>query len=134
MRFPVYLHETETGTYSGFVPDVMGCIFAGSTVDEALADAHDAISVHVEALYDHEMELPEAHTIQEHVDNEACKGGMWALVDVDLSKYDGKVVRINVTLPEHLLSRMDSYVEAHAEYGSRSGFIASMARKVLASV
>ncbi|EMA4402894.1 type II toxin-antitoxin system HicB family antitoxin, partial [Escherichia coli] len=50
-------------------------------------------------------------------------------VDIDLSKYDGKAVKLNITLPQNLLTKIDSYVESHKEYGSRSGFIAELARR-----
>lgn len=132
MRYPVYLHETESKTYSGFAPDVKGCIFAGNTVDEALADAVEAIDLHIESLYDHGKNIPEAKTINAHKDNDSCKDGIWAFVDVDITKYEGKAIRLNISLPQNLVSRIDTYVDAHKEIESRSSFIADIARRVLA--
>lgn len=131
MRFPVYLHKTETNTYSGFAPDIMGCFFAGSTVDEALSDAYEAIDAHIESLADAEKAIPQARTIEEHIDDEDCQGGLWAFVEVDITKYDSKAIRLNITLPQNLLTGIDYYVESHKEYGSRSGFIAAIARREL---
>ena len=48
-----------------------------------------------------------------------------------MSKYDGKAVKLNITLPQNLLVKIDQYVETHREYGSRSGFLADLARREL---
>ncbi|MBY4953239.1 MULTISPECIES: type II toxin-antitoxin system HicB family antitoxin [Pantoea] len=133
MRFPVYLHKTESNTYSGFVPDVVGCFFAGETVDDALTDASAAIDSHVESSTDAGYEVPVATNIETHIEDENCQGGYWAFVDIDLSRYEGKAVKLNITLPQNLLTKIDSYVDHHREYGSRSGFLAALARKELAN-
>lgn len=133
MRFPVYLHKTESNTYSGFVPDVVGCFFAGETVDDALTDASAAIDSHVESSTDAGYEVPMATNIETHIEDENCQGGYWAFVDIDLSRYEGKAVKLNITLPQNLLTKIDSYVDHHREYGSRSGFLAALARKELAN-
>lgn len=132
MRFPVYLHKTEKGTWSGFVPAVQGCFFAGDTIDEALSDAFCAIDTHVESLADAGKALPQTAGIEAYIDDAECQGGCWAFIEIDLSRYEGKAVKLNITLPQHLLVKIDSYVESHREYGSRSGFIAALARKELA--
>ncbi len=50
-------------------------------------------------------------------------GVVWALVDVDVTRLMGKAEKINVTLPSMLIRRIDQFVAAHPEYGSRSGFL-----------
>ena len=133
MRFPVYLHRTDSNSWSGFVPDVEGCFFAGSSIDDALSDAFAAIDAHVESLADAGKAIPKAANIEAYIDDEACQDGYWAFVTIDLSRYEGKAVKLNITLPQNLLSKIDSHVEAHREYGSRSGFLAALARKELAN-
>jgi len=134
MRFPVYLHKADTDGYSGFVPDITGCFFAGDTIDEAIVDATEAIDAHLESLADRGKDLPEAKGIEVHIDNEDCQNGIWAYVDIDVSKYDGKAVKLNITLPQNLLVRIDNFVELHKEYNSRSGFLADLARRELTKV
>ncbi|NIG19718.1 type II toxin-antitoxin system HicB family antitoxin [Pantoea sp. Al-1710] len=127
------MHKTEDNSWSGFVPDVEGCFFAGKSVDDALRDAFNAIDVHVESLADASKAIPKAADIETHIHDEACQGGYWAFVEIDLSRYEGKAVKLNITLPQNLLSKIDSYVESHREYGSRSGFLAELARRELAN-
>jgi predicted RNase H-like HicB family nuclease len=133
MRFPVYLHKTEDNSWSGFVPDVEGCFFAGKSVDDALRDAFNAIDVYVESLADAGKAIPKAADIETHIQDDACQGGYWAFVEIDLSRFEGKAVKLNITLPQNLLNKIDSYVESHREYGSRSGFLAELARRELAN-
>lgn len=48
MKFPIYLHQADSGSFSGFVPDITGCYFAGETIDAAIADAWSAIDAHLD--------------------------------------------------------------------------------------
>lgn len=105
--------------------------FAGNNIDDAIADAFYALDVHLEFQVEKGKTLPVAMPVEAHFDNENCQGGYWAFVDIDLSKYDGKAVKLNITLPQNLLNKIDSYVELHQHFGSRSGFIAEIARREL---
>lgn len=131
MKYPVYLHQAESGTFSGFVPDIAGCYFAGDNIDEAIADAHAAIDAYLEYQSEKGREVPDAGTINDYKDDEDCRGGIWGLVDIDISKYQGKAVKLNITLPQNLLSRIDTYVSSNGDYTSRSGFLAELARREL---
>lgn len=51
MRYSVVLiPEPEEGGYSVVVPSLPGCFSQGETADEALANAKEAIEVHLEGL------------------------------------------------------------------------------------
>ncbi|MNB71925.1 hypothetical protein D3C75_185030 [compost metagenome] len=131
MKYPVYLHQADSGTYSGFVPDVPGCYFAGDTIDDAIADAYAAIDAYLEYQSEKGQDVPAARSMNAHKDDEDCQGGMWGFVDIDTSKYEGKATKLNITLPQNLLRRIDAYVSSNGEFSSRSGFIAELARREL---
>lgn len=131
MKFPVYLHQADSGSFSGFVPDIEGCYFAGDTIDDAIVDAHSAIDAHLDFVTESGLPVPEARDISTHYSDKDCQGGIWAYVDIDMSKYDGKAVKLNITLPQNLLFKIDAYVGLNSEYGSRSGFFAELARREL---
>ena len=131
MKFPIYLHETESGGFSGFAPDIEGVFFAGEDIDDAVADAYTAIDAHLEYQAEKGKALPEALNVKAYLKDEECQGGFWAFVEIDLSKYDGKAVKLNITLPQNLLTRIDHYVQVNKQYVSRSGFIAELARREL---
>lgn len=132
MRYPIYLHQADDGTFSGFVPDVIGCYFAGDTIDDAISDAQNALDTYFEYMSEKGHAPDQAKTVADHLNDEDCTGGSWAYVDIDLTKYDGKATKLNITMPQFLLARIDEYVNSHREYHSRSGFLAELARRELA--
>ena len=77
-RFTVVLYpEPEAGGYSVLVPLLPGCATQGETVEEALANAREAITMHVRGLereddYTPEEELPPIVTTVEVLAVEAA--------------------------------------------------------------
>lgn len=131
MRFPVVIHKDTNSDYGVTVPDLPGCFSAGSTLEEALENAEEAIECHVEAMLADGEVLPVPSSIEVYNKRVEFKGGVWALVTVDLSKLSGKAKRINITLPEHLLYQIDKYASSHGE--SRSGMIAHATLEYIAT-
>lgn len=113
------------------MPDLPGCFSAGSTMDEALQEVVEAIELHLEGMLIDGETIPTPSSIEHHRTNPDYADGVWALVSVDIAKLSGKTRRVNVTLPERVLSLMDKYVSEHGE--SRSGLIAEAAIECIAS-
>ena len=125
MRFPIVVHKDDTSGYGVSVPDLPGCFSAGDSLDDAIESAHEAIACHLEGLLmDGEM-VPERAPLETHQANRAYKGGIWAVVVVDISKLSSKAKRVNITMPARVLAIVD---EAAAREGdSRSGLLARAA-------
>ena len=51
------------------------------------------------------------------------------LVDIDLTRIDTKPVRLNISLPAHLVQQIDAYASAH--HLPRSGFLAKAAQQAM---
>jgi predicted RNase H-like HicB family nuclease len=85
MKFPVVLHKDSKSDFGVIVPDLPGCFSAGSTVDEALAMAKEAIELHLEGLIRDGMPVPRPGKIERHQRNADYRGGTWAVVTVDPS-------------------------------------------------
>ena len=131
MKFPVVLHKDADSDYGVTVPDVPGCFTAGATVSEALESVQEALALHLEGLIADDQNLPQAQEVDIHLANPDFAGGVWAVVDFDLTPYLGKWVRFNASLPEHLLNRIDEKVQKDHRYASRSGFLATAALREL---
>lgn len=54
--------EGSGESYSGYVPDLPGCIATGTSVDEVEALIREAVVMHIESLRDHGEPIPEATT------------------------------------------------------------------------
>lgn len=50
-------------------------------------------------------------------------------MDIDVARVNPRAVRLNVSLPENLLRRIDEH--ARAQGATRSGFLADAARRVM---
>lgn len=58
-RYTVVLYpELEEGGYSVLVPLLPGCVTQGETVDEALANAREAIELHVRGMEEDDDYIP----------------------------------------------------------------------------
>jgi len=123
-------HKDPDSDYGVTVPDLPGCFSAGATIDEALANAVEAIECHVEGLMLDSEPIPTPKSVEHHKDNADFSGGTWALVNVDLTKLSGKAKRVNITLPERVLSLIDDYAARYRE--TRSGFMAQAALEFIA--
>ncbi|MFZ6050186.1 type II toxin-antitoxin system HicB family antitoxin [Pseudomonas sp. CR3202] len=134
MKFSVVLHKDLGSDFGVTVPDVPGCFSSGVTVAEALDNVQEALALHFEGLVADDQPLPQAQDIDVHYANPDFAGGVWAVVDFDVTPYLGKAVRFNATLPENLLHRIDERVKRDHRYASRSGFLATAALRELAAV
>jgi predicted RNase H-like HicB family nuclease len=55
----VIVIERATGNYSGYVPDLPGCIATGRTIDEATNNIRSAIEFHLDGMRDDGVPIPE---------------------------------------------------------------------------
>ena len=131
MRYPVVIHHEEDCAYGVIVPDLPGCFSAGESVDDAINQAKEAIECHLEGLIIDGQPVPTASDINTHAVNPDYAGGIWALVDVDLSQLGDRARRINITMPERVLAMVDRAARAAGK--SRSGFLTDAAVRMLAN-
>jgi hypothetical protein len=97
----------------------------------AMAMDGETIRGHLEILAEDGAPIPVAQKVTLHAANPEFAGCTWAVVDIDVTKYLGKAEKLNITLPRHLLNRIDDYVRNHPDQKSRSNFLATAALKVL---
>lgn len=57
MKYAVVI-EKVAGNYSGYVPDLPGCVSTGRTVDEAERNIKDAIAFHLEGMREDGQTVP----------------------------------------------------------------------------
>ena len=125
MNYAIAIEHEPGKAYGVQVPDLPGCFSAGDTLDEAIANAAEAVAFHIEELLDAGEKIPASQGIETHSANPEYACLIWALVSVDLSSLSGKAKRLNISLPERVLRRIDSAAAKSGE--SRSGFIARIA-------
>ena len=60
MCYVVVLEKGKDGSYSAYVPDLLGCVACGDTPAEARRSIEEAVALHVESLREHGEPVPEA--------------------------------------------------------------------------
>ena len=107
------------------VPDLPGCFSAGDTLDEAIANAREAVELWLETVIDDGLPVPEPQPLSKLQANPEFAGWIWAVVAVDLASLSDKVERINITLPARVLRRIDQAARQAGE--TRSAYLARRA-------
>ena len=131
MNYPVVIHKDPDSDYGVIVPDLPGCFSAGSTMEDAIDKAQEAILCHIEGLLDDNEPIPQPSSIEKYRNEKDYKGGTWAVVNIDLAMLSQKSKRVNITIPERFLSQVDSY--AHKNGETRSGFLLHAALEYIAN-
>jgi predicted RNase H-like HicB family nuclease len=125
MRYPVAIEAGDESTAFGVVvPDLPGCFSAGDTLDEAMANAEEAIALWIDAALDAGEAIPVPSSLDVLRKDPELVGWIFGVVEVDLAVLDDTVERINVTLPRRVLKRLDALAKAAGS--SRSGYIAQL--------
>ena len=129
MRY-IALVDGKAGSYGVAVPDLPGCTSAGSTTDEALRNAVEAVRMWAnDAIGDGEVLPPprsvEALRADPEVAAALAEGAALAIILILLDS--GRAVRANLWLDAGLLDAIDEAAKAHGL--TRSAFLASTARE-----
>lgn len=127
MLYPVYVYlGDEKHAHGAVIPDFSGC-FSGA---DEWADLPRMIQEAVEVYFEGEdLEIPAPTPLGQVARDPEYVGGIWMLVEIDLTKVNTKSVRVNISLPANLVSKIDVYAQSH--HMSRSGFIAQAAAQAM---
>jgi predicted RNase H-like HicB family nuclease len=132
MAVIVALIHGKVGAYGISFPDFPGCVSGGRTLDEAIRRGRETLASHVAFMLAEGEVLPSIRDLDAiQADTEVAPviadAALVTAVELDLP---GKSVRVNVSIDEKLLARIDRAAKAEGE--SRSHFLAEAARKRLA--
>ncbi|MGQ0627795.1 MAG: type II toxin-antitoxin system HicB family antitoxin [Phycisphaerales bacterium] len=125
MNYPVVIHKDRKSDYGVSVPDLPGCVSAGTTVDEALAMIREAIELHLEGLIEEGGVVPLPTPIERLRADPDYADATWAIVNVDESTLRVKIARVGITMPQRVLDAIDRHARSSGE--TRSGLLARAA-------
>jgi predicted RNase H-like HicB family nuclease len=122
------IHKDGDSDYGVSFPDLPGCVTAGSTLDEALDMAGEALALHLRGIQEDGEAIPDPSSL-EAVRGQPEAADALAVASVKAPAGTAKSVRINITVPEDVLAEVDAYAEASGY--SRSGFLVMAAKKAI---
>lgn len=133
MLYPIAIKQGDDKTaHAIFFPDIENLVSACDELDDILSMATECIDLHFSGLAEDGEKIPLPGKFSNHQANPEYAGCMWAWLDVDLSKYDTKTHKINITLPQFLINKIDEKVASHKHlYKSRSNYLAQLASRDL---
>jgi predicted RNase H-like HicB family nuclease len=128
MRYYIaLLHKDPKSDYGVSFPDLPGCVTAGRTLDEARAMAIEALELHLQGMVEDREPIPRPSSLEAIMANPDNRDGVVTIIPAPST--DGPGVRINVVLPENLLTEIDRHAESHGQ--TRSGFLAEAAKRAI---
>jgi predicted RNase H-like HicB family nuclease len=119
------IHKDPDSDYGVSFPDFPGVITAGTDLDDARRMAQEALEFHVEGMIADGEAIPEPSSLEAVMADPENRDGVAVLIPLKTTAR--KAVRLNITLPEDVLTAIDAYAEAHGL--TRSGFLAQAARR-----
>lgn len=129
MKYPLLILKNELNTveanYVVKVPDLPGCQIEAESISAGVDKISDVVAEHLSILSEYGEDVPHAKSLDFHVTHCEELNPIWAILDFDIVPYLGKSHKINVTLPELLIKKIDDRVSKSPEYKTRSGFIAA---------
>jgi len=133
MRF-VAIVDGEPGAYGVVVPDLPGCTSGGETIDAALRNAVEAVTLWVEDARADGEKIPQPRSAEKlrkrpEIAAALADGGVLAYVPLVLDA--ARPVKANLSLDAGLLNAIDEAAERRGL--TRSAFLASAAREKIES-
>ena len=128
-RYPAMLRHEDDSDYAVTFPDLPGCVAVGSSAEDALRFAEEALTFHLEGLAEEGIAAPMPRALGSLLNGDASRPDNAVLLLLTGRPPKAPAVRVNITLDKNLLAEID---EAAAEAGTtRSGFLAEAARRLM---
>jgi predicted RNase H-like HicB family nuclease len=126
-QYIALLHRNGRKGYGVSFPDFPGCVSAGSTIEDALREAAEALALHVDGMREDGDKIPKPRTVEaiREADQDWVDMKDAIVATVSLLPPPGKVLRVQVTIEERLLARIDAVTK------NRSAFLSQAAMRVL---
>ena len=129
-----YIALVEAGAdgFGAAFPDLDGCVGWGETQDDAVANARQALSLHLEGMAEEGLDIPAPSDLRAIAKvvaaNHAADQPPVLYVGIEVEGPDA-AERVNVYLPKSLLERIDGFAKASGL--NRSGFFGLAARRYM---
>ncbi len=125
------VHKDPKSDFGVSFPDFPGCVTAGSSIDEAKDMAHDALSLHIKGMLEDGESIP-APSKLENIMGDPDYSDAVAILVVTVSETKPRSVRVNITVPEDMLRKIDAVAKKRGM--SRSSFLVNAAQNAIASI
>ena len=121
----LFEYESKQKGYSVVFPDLPGLVTAGNDFEDAVRMAHEGLAAHIKFLGQEGEAIPSSRTIEQIEQtweywNEWKTNYTFMIVPVSVLPVTTKAKRINITINEGLLARIDVVAKDRSEFISRA--------------
>ncbi len=124
------VHKEPKSDFGVSFPDFPGCITAGSSIDEAKDMAHDALYLHIKGMLEDGETIPTPLKLEDIMADPDYSEAVAILV-VTVSGTKPRSIRVNITVPEDMLHKIDAVAKQRGM--SRSSFLVRAAQNSITS-
>ncbi len=129
----VAMFEVAEDSYGVSFPDLPGCVSFGVTAVEAVRNAEEALSLHLEGMAEDNEPLPEPSSLDDLLKSHAIESASGDVVWVGVTvEAPDEPERVNLYLTKSLLERVDAHAKAAGV--NRSAFFNQAARAFMTEV
>ena len=122
------VHKDPKSDFGVSFPDFPGCITAGSSIDEAKDMAHDALSLHIKGMMEDGENIPTPSKLEDIMDDPDYADAA-AILIVSVCEAKPRSIRVNITVPEDMLRKIDTIARKRGM--SRSSFLVHAAQNAI---
>jgi predicted RNase H-like HicB family nuclease len=122
------LRKDPDSDYGVDFPDFPGCVTAASSLEGARAMAAEALEFHIEGMIEDGLPVPDPSNLDAVMSDPDSAEAIPFLVSVPDRR--PRAVRVNITVPETELRRIDAFAKRHGL--NRSALLTEAARRMMA--
>lgn len=67
MRYAIVIEEAENN-FAAYVPDLLGCVATGKTIEETESQIREAIELHLQGMKEDGLPIPQPSSQVEYID------------------------------------------------------------------
>ncbi len=120
------VHREPESEYGVSFPDFPGCITAGKTLEEAKDMAVEALKLHIKGIIEDGEKIPKPSKFDDIINRSEYSDAV-AFLLISLPDIKTKRVRVNITIPDDILKKIDDI--ARKKGMTRSSFLTVAAQK-----
>lgn len=124
------VHKELKSDFGVSFPDFPGCITVGSSIDEAKDMAYDALHLHLKGMLEDGETIPTPSKLEDIMADPDYSEAAAILV-VTVSGTKPRSIRVNITVPEDMLHKIDAVAKQRGM--SRSSFLVHAAKNAITS-
>ena len=125
-EYIAFIHKDASSDFGASFPDFPGAITAAATLEELRVQAEEVLAFHIEGMIEDGEPVPDPASLDAITQLPDYRDAV-AILAVHAPERSAATVRVNITLPEPVLKRIDRQAAKHGL--TRSAFLVRAALK-----